>query len=894
MDIHRCRFVPYQSAAINAVAFSHPKPRSAIHGSIARLAVGRSNGDIEIWNPAFGSWHQELVIRGGKDRSIDSLVWVNEPDQDMGNGRVVVGKSRLFSIGYTSTITEWDLEKGKVKRHASGQHGDIWCMAATPPASASATSLDSGGQFSTKLLAGTMHGDLALYSVDDDDLRFQRLMVKSPTKKVQMVSITFQSRRVCVVGCSDSTIRVYDVKNGHMLRRMTLGSDLVGGAKHIIVWCVKCLPNENIVSGDSTGQICIWNGKTYTQTQRIEGHKQDVLSLAIGADGNSIISGGMDRRTILYKPNAGSSQRWSKVLWRRHHEHDVKAMASFEHGHMSVIISGGPDAALMVVPLKEMGRENHRAVSYLPQQPPIASASYCRFMVGWWDRQVHIWVLKKTASDLLTSAEDAVDVKQNRKLLKSIVVRGDSNITSAAIDDKGRLLIVATTTDVKAFHLGHRDPVKPSDVTVTSLKLPRDMTRLGASQLKLSPNGEWLCLVREGRRVLMASLRYEGASQGLPAISVRCQRLSRLHRDIPRYITNGGLGNYDRNITQIAFSADSRMLAVADLAGYVDTWSLCGSGDGGQNASSGVDDDDNDASSSSSDSGGEQLEAADGDVRWKRNAAAKQMPKLPSAPVVLSFSNHVPARGCQAGDEADSADDYVLAAVTSLWHVLTFHPRHGSLTPWSRRHPRAALPLAIQKIRDLPKGILWQGSRMWAYGVSFLLMLDLSQNYSVAADDSRVAQGRKRKRAGPTTGAGDINERHGLAPHKIRKYGRGGQCEVVVAGRAVKENESDSDEELAEVDDEVAQSEQSDREGAQATDGKEVKATNGEEAKATNGGQVQTKRKNWWLTFKYRPMLGIVPLNKADDQALEVALVERPSWDKEMPERYYADHELER
>lgn len=332
MDIHRCRFVPYQPSAINAIAFSHPNPKSQAQAKIARAAIGRANGDIEIWNPNNGSWCQELVIRGGRDRSIDGLVWVNEPDQELGDGRWRIGRSRLFSIGYTSTVTEWDLEKGKPKRHASGQHGDIWCIAAQPGEE------NDGPE---RLLAGTMDGELVMYSIEDDELRFQRTIVRSPTKKAQFVSITFQSRNIAVVGCSDSTVRAYDVRRSHMLKRMTLGADLVGGSKEIIVWAVLCLPNGNIVSGDSTGQLTIWDGKTYTQMQRIQGHKQDILSLAVAPNGKSILSGGMDRRTVLYKVNPDQNQRWAKTWGRRFHDHDVKSMASFETSTMSVVVSGG-------------------------------------------------------------------------------------------------------------------------------------------------------------------------------------------------------------------------------------------------------------------------------------------------------------------------------------------------------------------------------------------------------------------------------------------------------------------------------------------------------------------------------------------------------------------------
>ncbi|KAG6030786.1 hypothetical protein E4U41_007760 [Claviceps citrina] len=885
MDVHRCRFVPYQPSAINAVAFSHPKPRSAKHSAVARLAIGRANGDIEIWNPSGGAWLQELVIRGGKDRSVDGLVWVNEPDQDLGDGHTVIGKARLFSIGYTSTVTEWDLERGKPKRHASGQHGDIWCIAAQPQGD-KPQSTGSGGlseaQNSNKIIAGTIDGELVMYSLEDDDLRFQRILVKSPTKKAQMVSITFQSRKVVIVGCSDSTIRAYDIKNGHMLRRMTLGSDLVGGSKDIIVWSVKCLPNGNIVSGDSTGQVCIWDGKTYTQAQRIQSHKSDVLSLTTSADGLAIMSGGMDRRTILYKQNAGSGQRWSKVWGRRYHDHDVRAMATFEHGRISVVVSGGPDANLMIVPLKEMGRENHRMMSNLPQQPPIASASKARFIVSWWEREVHVWVLRKSAADLHESADEALDLNQNRKLLKTIVVKGDSNISSATINQEGTLLVVSTATDIKAFQLHHQDPVKASDVKLTTLVLPTKLSHLGASHAKLSPDGRWLCIIQEGSRVLMANL--DGSHVESSALPIKFQRLSRLRRQIPRYMLNGGLGAYDRSITQVAFSADSSMVAVADLAGYIDTWILHGRGQTLQNGQgAGLTDDavDHASDGDSTSSEEENDPSADSQDRWVRNPNAKLLPKLATSPVVLSFSDHVPPPGSSV--KADGSDDYILAAVTVSWNIVAFHPRHGALTSWSRRHPRKALPGPVQDLLDLPKGVMWQGSRIWLYGVSFLLMLDLGQNLSMSSEaeggDTQLKQGIKRKRNGLNTGAGGRTEQGTLTPHQIRKHGVNDECEDIDVIDRPQLDESDSDNDMPDAVGALLQ--------------QRTSLTNGNDAIMPASETATDEPKKWWITYKYRPILGIVPL-ATTSKDLEVAVVERPTWDVDMAERYFGGEEWER
>lgn len=902
MDVHRCRFVPYQPSAINAVAFSHPKTRTAKQNAVARLAVGRANGDIEIWNPSSGTWLQELVIRGGKDRSVDGLVWVNEPDQDLGDGHVAIGKLRLFSIGYTSTVTEWDLEKGKPKRHASGQHGDIWCIAAQPQSDKpQVTGGFQEAQNSKKLIAGTIDGELVMYSLEDDDLRFQRVLVKSPTKKAQMVSITFQSRKVVIVGCSDSTIRAYDITRGHMLRRMTLGSDLLGGSKDIIVWSVKCLPNGNIVSGDSTGQICIWDGKTYTQAQRIQSHKSDVLSLATSADGTAIISGGMDRRTMLYKQNSGAGQRWSKVWGRRYHDHDVKAMASFEHGRISVVVSGGrihlspihktrptnmaagPDASLMVVPLKEMGRENHRMMSNLPQQPPVTSAPRARFIISWWEREVHVWVLRKSAADLLQSGEELVDINQNRKLLKTIVVKGDSNIASATINPEGTLLFVSTATDVKAFRLQHEDPAKPSDVKLSSLELPVRLSQLGATQVKLSPNGRWLLVVQEGSRVLMAQIQTEHTSTETAEAPIRLQRLSRLRRQIPRYILNGGLGSYDRSITQITFSADSKMVAVADLAGYIDTWALRSHDQDLQTGDEMETLDDAASASSDNDSSDEEDEGASNmQDRWVRNPNAKLLPKLPSSAVVLSFSDYVPESESSLGAEKDGVDDYILAVVTSSWNVLAFNPRHGALTSWSRRHPRKALPGPVRDLLDLPKGILWQGSRVWVYGVSFLLMLDMGQDLprvpEAEGGDSQLTQGTKRKRVGQTTGAGGKMERENLAPHQVRKHGADEQWEDIDVVKAPEVGDSDSDEDMVDADGELSKLRSTTISGKTA-----LQST----------GSTTVEAKKWWITYKYRPILGVVPID-TPGQDVEVALVERPTWDVETPERYFAGEEWDR
>ena len=355
MDIHRCRFVPYPPATINALAFSHPSAvsRKSRTPTTLRLAIGRNNGDIEIWNPLKGAWLQESVLRGGKDRSIEGLAWTQDPEEVDSNGFKSAGSLRLFSIGYSAVVTEWDLATGRPSRHSTGNYGDIWCMAAQPRLT-DHVATEKGQQRDSKsasegqyqdIAVGCADGSIVLLSTTDGDLQFKRTIARPPKKKARVLSITFKDTNTVIAGHADSTIRVYDIRSNQLLRSMSLGAGPSGGPKEILVWTVKCMSDGTIVSGDSTGTVRFWDGKLYTLIQRIAGHRADILDLAVSGDGYSIFSAGMDRKTTLYcrseSGKNGGSSRWKETAHQRIHKHDVKAMASYEDKNISVIASGG-------------------------------------------------------------------------------------------------------------------------------------------------------------------------------------------------------------------------------------------------------------------------------------------------------------------------------------------------------------------------------------------------------------------------------------------------------------------------------------------------------------------------------------------------------------------------
>ncbi|KAF7960354.1 hypothetical protein EAE96_000039 [Botrytis aclada] len=893
MDINRCRFVPYPPSTINALAFTHSNLTKGQSAVSPRLALGRANGDIELWNPQKGSWLQETIIRGGKDRSIDGLVWTQDPTEEI-NGTKIIGKSRLFSIGYTTTVTEWDLVKGQPLRSASGNHGEIWCLAAQPAEEQKRGEEPSGE--CQKLIAGCVDGALVLYSTADENLQLQKVLVRPSAKKAKIISVAFQDRYHVIAGCSDSNIRIYDIRTGSMLRQMSLGAGPKGGPKDIIVWAVKALPNGDIISGDSTGEVKIWHGKTYSMMQHIKSHTQDVLSLATSADGMTFFSGGMDRRTVVYKQIKGK-KRWSEVRHRRYHTHDVKAMASLECQGISVVASGGPDAAPTILPLAQSGQENQRALPFLPQSSIIQSSTRKRLMMSWWDREINIWRINRLSESI--NGDEPETAAVNRKLVAKILVKGESNITSATLNAAGNLLAVSTISDIKIFRLKARKPEEGEGFKVSTVTVPQAFSS-GARMVQFSPDGNWISIIRDDSSVAVARVIQDDASPSSFSIIPQLSRLSRLDRNISKTKLLGGLGAYERTITQAAFSSDSRILVVSDLAGFVDTWVLEGIEDLVQELEEAQEDD---ASDDESDDGSDAEEQKKPKLifgqHWTRNPSATRIPKLPAAPVVLSFrpaTLPVQINGATppatrnnprpVSHELPVAEDR-LVIVTSTNEVYEFEVLAGSLTPWSRRNPTSTFPLAFRKVADLAKGCLWDISngreRMWLHGINWLWMFDLSQDFhfedeEAEEDGDAESSGSKRKRFQlGKSGAGgmiDPEENETGMSRKIRKLIH--EEETQETEIDIQNNKFNMD--VDSEDDEI------DRESKSLLRKKSQKS---EDEKL--GEPAQT-----YKTLKYRPILGMVEIGEGGENRLEVAIIERPIWETDLPMRLEGDQEWEK
>ncbi|CUS10651.1 unnamed protein product [Tuber aestivum] len=895
VSLHRCRFVDFPPSQITALAFSHPSTPASPYPppKNLRLAIGRANGSIEIWNPLSGAWVYESILAGGKGRSIEGLTWVQDHDP---HGR---GLLRLFSVGYSSVITEWDLTTGRPRTHTDCNGSVIWSIAVQPRLhSSEKVNQDDQEACAQKIAVGMQDGTLTILSTAGGKgaLSYVKTLQRAGTSKSRVLSMVWQNKHTVVAGMADSTIRVWDIRTGRVVSRLSLNKDR---GRDVLVWAVRALPNGNLVSADSRGEVCFWDRDKYALTQRIKGHDGDCLALEVGGiNGDTVISGGVDMKTILYK-HIGEGRKWGQVTLQRFHKHDVRAMAAYECGKFSVIASGGVDMTPIIIPLRQFLDEAQLEIPAVPQSPIVTSVPESRLIMSWWEQEVKIWRIQELGYDENKGDElylfPGEEEGRGRKLLSRIVLavkssRNDEYITSASISSPipqngGHVLAVSTIAEVKLFLLTPSRPssgstfLRVSKITIPDplrLEAPEgenhsddgmeediDLANEGARSVRISPDRQWLSVVTPDSRVLIVKLAvdppvgpkskaavrfgssvFELPRQDRPEIAPRAPpppatdtpSKRQLKRLAPR-IDEGDLETYPRTINHHLFSSTSDLLAVSDLSGYLDTYTLA-------------------------------------NFTWNLNPKNPLLPRLNSPLSILAFRP----------SSTTSPEDRLLLITSKDNHILELHLTTGALSDWSRRNPPTHLPIDFRTLKSHATGTFFETSqweakqRLWIWSANWLWMFDLLKDLPEVKPRPEAARGK--------LGSGAGHKRvmtGGLVPSgPILNPPLSGPVKTGASGAV-----TDSEWEGEGYDDE---------DGGGAS---RAIVPTGTQKKRNKGGAKGA----FWSSNRYKNMLGFLPVGCREEilikgegwrngqvlEAMEMVVVERPMWDVKMPPRFCKD-----
>ena len=500
---------------------------------------------------------------------------------------------------------------------------------------------------------------------------------------------------------------------------------------------------------------------------------------------------------------------------------------------------------------------------------------------------------------------------------------------------------------------------------IHKIDIPQSMARSGARIVLFSPDGRWLVVIDTYNVVRIYRIMQNEGRGKTPQLRSKPIELRRLSREPAK--TNhqhGSHGNYNRSISRVAFSADSRILVIGDLCGYLDTWVLEGYEDLTQLDDADVNEIDSLASSDDEKDDKEQRPSIVLGQHWIRNPNASLIPRLAATPVILSFrpsskpvaprlTNGTPAvhptrqtPHPHSHNLPDGEDR--LFALTSEHQVYEFEILSGRLSSWSRRNPTSHLPAGFRTIRDRAMGLIWDMNegreRVWIYGSSWLWMFDLLKDLPRPEESAKESQkDRIKDEVAASTIGSEKRKRKREAVKALRAAREPGKQDSG-AGNKMPDGEQDvgigqkirrtdgpesNSSQWTSLAPEYSPGSEDDNDGRVGGPGfLELRRDIGESEKHSNGDTgdapsshasakaghdtelVNAQRKSgipYWGTHKYRPILGIVPLERgyegADEDAgldrydderatgVEVALVERPPWDMDLPPRYHGDQE---
>lgn len=413
MDIHRCRFVDYTPHTITATKFSHKSSASAPIPGDLRLAVGRSNGDIEIWNPRY-NWTHELTLPGSNGRSIEGLCWSTQENET----------PRLFSIGGSTYITEWDLKTLKPLTNYDCNAGIIWSIDTSKDNNRLSVGCDDGSVVIIDISGGI--GSL------EHDIICQR-------QDSRVLSIQWFKNELVVGGCADGRIRSWSTAGetkGRLSSTMRVDKSKT---ESTLVWSIIILAEKRqIVSGDSTGSIKFWDLDNFSLLQSFKVHDADVLCLSADINEEKVFTGGVDRKIHQFNLlTTKNSYKWIHNFNRLLHSNDIRSISIFESKGINFLVSGGVERSIVIQSIQQFHDGKYKKLFINQQRSNVVLNEEKKLAVMFQDQIVKIWKV----------------IVGKHKLVAKLNLAEEENITSVDINDDASLLVVSRLTSVRVFQL---------------------------------------------------------------------------------------------------------------------------------------------------------------------------------------------------------------------------------------------------------------------------------------------------------------------------------------------------------------------------------------------------------------------------------------------------------
>ncbi|MEI7773031.1 MAG: WD40 repeat domain-containing protein, partial [Chloroflexales bacterium] len=227
---------------------------------------------------ASGGWDQRVCLWRTADGAVEDAL------ADHGGNVLSVAYSHdgrfLAAAGNTDQIKLWAVRGPRLVQSIGGHHGYQ-----------ESVRFSSDGQL---IISSSGAGRICFWRITDGSL----VQEIQPKVGAQTIAVHPDGRSLAL-GCADSTVRLWGVREDALLR--ALGGHGSG------VNCLDYGPGGGLlVSGDGAGVVRLWDLDTGTVRQELRGHQNTVRSVAVHPDGQTVASGGVDGSIRIWRVSDGA------------------------------------------------------------------------------------------------------------------------------------------------------------------------------------------------------------------------------------------------------------------------------------------------------------------------------------------------------------------------------------------------------------------------------------------------------------------------------------------------------------------------------------------------------------------------------------------------------------